>query len=149
VSGELCKQSPVLGSGSAGPDTKALLCLATPPPSTQRPKHQRTPWDRREFTLYLNLISLQSQCSFPQVCHPFTLTPKSVIGSYSLSPWSWCDIRLLSLCSSHLHAGSSQILVGVLRHYVVVLLQSSPTKLPRAAIREQCVLVSDTYPGRE
>jgi hypothetical protein len=33
-----------------------------------------------------------------------------------------------------------------LRHYVVVLLQSSPTKLPRATIREQCVLVSDTYP---
>jgi hypothetical protein len=37
-----------------------------------------------------------------------------------------------------------QILVGVLRHYVVVLLQSPPTKLPRAAIREQCVSVADT-----
>ncbi|KAI9447837.1 integral membrane protein DUF106-domain-containing protein [Lactarius indigo] len=33
------------------------------------------------------------------------------------------------------------ILVGVLRHYVVVLLQSPPTKLPRAAIREQRALV--------
>jgi len=33
------------------------------------------------------------------------------------------------------------ILVGILRHYVVVLLQSPPTKLPRAAIREQRALV--------
>jgi len=33
------------------------------------------------------------------------------------------------------------ILVGVLRHYVVILLQSPPTKLPRAAIREQRALV--------
>lgn len=32
---------------------------------------------------------------------------------------------------------SGQILVGILRHYVVVLLQSPPKKLPRAAIREQ------------
>ncbi|KAI9513194.1 integral membrane protein DUF106-domain-containing protein [Russula earlei] len=33
------------------------------------------------------------------------------------------------------------ILVGVLRHYVVFLLQSSPKRLPRAAIREQRALV--------
>ncbi|KAI0306976.1 integral membrane protein DUF106-domain-containing protein [Multifurca ochricompacta] len=33
------------------------------------------------------------------------------------------------------------ILVGVLRHYVVVLLQSSPKKLPRSAIREQRALM--------
>ena len=33
-----------------------------------------------------------------------------------------------------------QILVGILRHYVVVLLQSPPKQLPRAAMREQCVL---------
>jgi len=32
------------------------------------------------------------------------------------------------------------ILVGVLRYYVVILLQSSPKKLPRAAIREQRAL---------
>jgi hypothetical protein len=32
-----------------------------------------------------------------------------------------------------------QILVGILRHYVVLLLQSTPKKLSRAAIREQCV----------
>ncbi|KAJ3973874.1 integral membrane protein DUF106-domain-containing protein [Lentinula raphanica] len=32
------------------------------------------------------------------------------------------------------------ILVGVLRHYVVLLLQSPPKKLPRAAIREQRAL---------
>ncbi|KAI3612525.1 duf850 domain protein [Moniliophthora roreri] len=32
------------------------------------------------------------------------------------------------------------ILVGILRHYVVVLLQSPPKKLPRAAIREQRAL---------
>ena len=31
----------------------------------------------------------------------------------------------------------AQILVGILRHYVVLLLQSSPKKLPRNAIREQ------------
>ncbi|KAF8165453.1 integral membrane protein DUF106-domain-containing protein [Crassisporium funariophilum] len=29
------------------------------------------------------------------------------------------------------------ILVGILRHYVVILLQSTPKKLPRAAVREQ------------
>jgi len=33
------------------------------------------------------------------------------------------------------------ILVGILRHYVVVLLQSPPKKLPRAAIREQRALI--------
>jgi hypothetical protein len=33
-----------------------------------------------------------------------------------------------------------QILVGILRHYVVLLLQSPPKKLPLAAIREQYVL---------
>ncbi|KAK7470769.1 hypothetical protein VKT23_002187 [Stygiomarasmius scandens] len=33
------------------------------------------------------------------------------------------------------------ILVGVLRHYVVVLLQSPPKKQPRAAVREQRALV--------
>jgi len=33
------------------------------------------------------------------------------------------------------------ILVGVLRHYVFILLQSPPTKLPRAAIREQRALL--------
>ncbi|KZT20809.1 transmembrane protein [Neolentinus lepideus HHB14362 ss-1] len=33
------------------------------------------------------------------------------------------------------------ILVGILRHYVVILLQSPPKKLPRAAIREQRALV--------
>jgi hypothetical protein len=32
-----------------------------------------------------------------------------------------------------------KILVGVFRHYVVVLLQSTPKKLSRAGIREQCV----------
>ncbi|KAA1466230.1 transmembrane protein [Dentipellis sp. KUC8613] len=32
------------------------------------------------------------------------------------------------------------ILVGILRHYVVILLQSPPKKLPRAAIREQRAL---------
>jgi len=32
------------------------------------------------------------------------------------------------------------ILVGILRHYVVLLLQSSPKKLPKAAIREQRAL---------
>jgi len=30
--------------------------------------------------------------------------------------------------------------VGILRHYIVVLLQSPPKQLPRAALREQCVL---------
>ena len=43
----------------------------------------------------------------------------------------------------HIHQFSSslqhQILVGILRHYVVLLLQSTPKKLSRAAIREQCV----------
>lgn len=33
-----------------------------------------------------------------------------------------------------------KILVGILRHYVTVLLTSPPKKLSRAAIREQCVL---------
>ncbi|KAI0049649.1 transmembrane protein [Auriscalpium vulgare] len=33
------------------------------------------------------------------------------------------------------------ILVGILRHYVVLLLQSPPKRLPRAAIREQRALV--------
>ncbi|KII95232.1 hypothetical protein PLICRDRAFT_48196 [Plicaturopsis crispa FD-325 SS-3] len=33
------------------------------------------------------------------------------------------------------------ILVGILRHYVVILLQSPPKKLPRAAIREQRALL--------
>jgi len=33
-----------------------------------------------------------------------------------------------------------QILVGILRHYIVVLLQSPPKQLSRAAVREQCVL---------
>ncbi|KAH9843908.1 integral membrane protein DUF106-domain-containing protein [Rhodofomes roseus] len=33
------------------------------------------------------------------------------------------------------------ILVGILRHYVVLLLQSAPKKLPRAAIREQRALM--------
>ncbi|RDB22649.1 ER membrane protein complex subunit 3 [Hypsizygus marmoreus] len=33
------------------------------------------------------------------------------------------------------------ILVGILRHYVVILLQSSPKKLPREAIREQRALI--------
>jgi len=33
------------------------------------------------------------------------------------------------------------ILVGILRHYVVLLLQSPPKKLPRAAIREQRALI--------
>lgn len=31
----------------------------------------------------------------------------------------------------------AQILVGVLRHYIVTLLQTPPKKLTRAAIREQ------------
>lgn len=43
---------------------------------------------------------------------------------------------------------SSQILVGILRHYVVVLLQSPPKKMPRAAIREQyAVIYSDFTTG--
>ena len=45
---------------------------------------------------------------------------------------------------SRIHQFSSglkrQILVGILRHYVVLLLQSAPKKLSRAAIREQCVV---------
>lgn len=36
----------------------------------------------------------------------------------------------------------SKILVGVLRHYVVLLLQPTPKKLTRAALREQCVPLS-------
>jgi hypothetical protein len=36
--------------------------------------------------------------------------------------------------------GVFKILVGILRHYVTVLLTSPPKKLSRAAIREQCVL---------
>lgn len=43
----------------------------------------------------------------------------------------------------HIHQFSSslqhQILVGILRHYVVLLLQSTPKSQSRAAIREQCV----------
>jgi ER membrane protein complex subunit 3 len=36
-----------------------------------------------------------------------------------------------------LHKYDKQILVGILRHYVTLLLGSSPKKLTRAAIREQ------------
>lgn len=74
--------------------------------------------------------------------------PASVPSLYldpQIRDWVLFPITLVMVRTSSLSlyprlcAGVFQILVGVLRHYVVVLLQSSPSKLPRAAIREQCV----------
>jgi hypothetical protein len=43
--------------------------------------------------------------------------------------------------SSQSAADASQVLVGLLRHYVTVLLNSAPKKQPSIAVREQYVLV--------
>jgi len=60
------------------------------------------------------------------VLFPITLVMVSPYASLLPIPLSNC---------SH----NTQILVGILRHYVVVLLQSPPKKLSGAALREQSV----------
>jgi len=61
-------------------------------------------------------------------------------GSFSQSHWSWYVMHRRRGCWPF--PERTQILVGVLRHYVVVLLQSPPKQLSRAAIREQYVTAS-------
>jgi hypothetical protein len=89
----------------------------------------------------LVFLSLYGESVFDavlQVCLRSTLTLKFGTGFYSQSPLPWCaPSQPRSSCAYMV--GLAKILVGVLRYYVVVLLQSSPKKLPRAAIREQCV----------
>lgn len=68
----------------------------------------------------------------------YILTPRYGTGSYSLSPSSW--YVAISTHSPSCLSKVIQILVGILRHYVVLLLQSTPKKQSRAAIREQYVL---------
>jgi len=64
-------------------------------------------------------------------------THRFVTGYCSQSRWSW----YAHACPPPPHKTSvgprAQILVGVLRHYIVTLLQTPPKKLTRAAIREQ------------
>lgn len=86
-------------------------------------------------------------------CYPdalFSLTGSIGRVSLYLDPqirdWVLLPITLVMVCASHPWMtftepvlSDSKILVGVLRHYVVVLLQSMPKKLSRAALREQCV----------
>ena len=83
---------------------------------------------------------LRAQCHSPSV--------PSLYLDPQIRDWVLFPITLVMVRCFHHHRFPTlalishslfQILVGVLRHYVVVLLQSSPTKLPRAAIREQCV----------
>lgn len=65
------------------------------------------------------------------------------IRDWVLFPITLVMVRV-AFAPSRIHQFSSslqrQILVGILRHYVVLLLQSAPKKLSRAATREQCVL---------
>lgn len=64
------------------------------------------------------------------------------IRDWVLFPITLVMVRVVSALSrtqQFLSSIQRQILVGVLRHYVVLLLQSAPKKLSRAAIREQCV----------
>jgi hypothetical protein len=81
-----------------------------------------------------------------QVCPLFTSILKFGTGFYSQSPLSWYAGHTFVLPA--LTCWLAKILVGVLRYYVVILLQSSPKKLPRAAIREQCVFTFASTPRR-
>lgn len=65
----------------------------------------------------------------PQI-RDWVLLPITLVMVCVPHPWMSFTDRIFS---------DSKILVGVLRHYVVVLLQSTPKKLSRAALREQCV----------
>jgi hypothetical protein len=61
------------------------------------------------------------------------------IRDWVLFPITLVMVRVYTITVLALTWWLAKILVGVLRYYVVILLQSSPKKLPRAAIREQCV----------
>ena len=96
----------------------------------------------------LVFLSLYGESVFDavrQVCLRFTLTLRFGTGFYSQSPLSWCA-RSQSRSSCAYTVALVKILVGVLRYYVVILLQSPPKKLPRAAIREQCVFALTCTP---
>ena len=86
-------------------------------------------------SLLFYFIALEAQCHFRSV--------PSLYLDPQIRDWVLFPITLVMVCFFFRHhartytLGDPKILVGVLRHYVVVLLQSSPTKLPRAAIREQ------------
>ena len=63
--------------------------------------------------------------------------PDSGLGPIShYNSYGRCNYHFIG---DPLNTFSSKILVGILRHYIVLLLQSPPKKLPRAAIREQYV----------
>jgi hypothetical protein len=74
--------------------------------------------------------------------HRVSLYLDPQIRDWVLFPITLVMVRV-AFALSGIHQFSSslqpQILVGILRHYVVLLLQSTPKKLSRAAIREQCV----------
>lgn len=63
----------------------------------------------------------------PQI-RDWVLFPITLVMVTEIPSASCCKLKFL------------QILVGILRHYVVILLQSAPQKLTRAALREQYVL---------
>ena len=74
--------------------------------------------------------------------HRVSLYLDPQIRDWVLFPITLVMVRV-GFALSRIHQFSSslhrQILVGILRHYVVLLLQSTPKKQSRAAIREQCV----------
>ena len=74
--------------------------------------------------------------------HRVSLYLDPQIRDWVLFPITLVMVRV-AFAVNHIHQFSSslqrQILVGILRHYVVLLLQSTPKKQSRSAIREQCV----------
>lgn len=74
----------------------------------------------------------------------FISTLRYGTGSFSQLPWSWYVSDYLAVDATFT-TKPFQILVGILRHYIVVLLQSPPKQLPRAALREQCVIETEFF----
>ena len=94
--------------------------------------------------------------SCPRVHRPYCYDPPDALSTLTvpiarvslyLDPqirdWVLFPITLVMVGGSHPRVPftdhNPKIFVGVLRHYVVVLLQSMPKKLSRVALREQCV----------
>ena len=116
---------------ATGPETRTASTHPSHPPSRTRGRHGSRVSSPRSSSTF------RAQCC-PTSVPSLYLDPQ--IRDWVLFPITLVMVRASSLSLySHSNAGLSQILVGVLRHYVVVLLQSSPKRLPRAAIREQCV----------
>ena len=142
-----------IGSGQVTPLMwRAGAALAPLPTTTAQTHHVARPFNinapqRAKGTLWGHRKFMFSHCNrqfdyIPQCASALSGPPNSGLGSiphhysHGASP----------LLSPYVYPHALfQILVGVLRHYVVVLLQSPPAKLPRAAIREQCVLITDTW----